>query len=34
MVRQVFAGEFRQSKVYGGFDFGICQFYPFDEGVK
>jgi len=34
MVRQVFAGEFRQSRADIGFDFGICLFYLFDEGVR
>ncbi|WP_187146109.1 hypothetical protein [Methanocorpusculum labreanum] len=34
MVRQVFAGEFRQSKGDDGFDFGICQFVPFDESME
>lgn len=33
MVRQVFTGEFRKSKGYSGFDFGICLFYPLDESV-
>jgi len=34
MVRQVFTGEFRQSKGFFGFDFGICLFYLFDKGEE
>ena len=33
MVRQVFAGLFQRSKVYSGFDFGICLFYQLDGSV-
>ena len=29
----MFAGLFQQSKVYSGFDFGICLFYQLDESV-